>query len=146
MRAALRRAVLVGMVSAAIAAGPPAWAQDGTFGFTIDAARLAADRHTVLVSGTFTCGPLDLDVVGGGGTVDLTVRQGQVTGFGFVPIQVCDGTARDYLAEVTTFGERRFRQGTATATASGFVQGERDGQPVTLTTAVTDQPITITRR
>jgi hypothetical protein len=27
---------------------------------------LAADPHTVVVGGTYTCGPLDLDVVGGG--------------------------------------------------------------------------------
>ena len=145
MRTALRRAILAVTVVAALAVGPAAWAQEETFGFTVDAARLAADRHTVVVSGTYTCGPLDLDVVGGG-TVDLTVRQDRVNGIGYVPIEVCDGTAQAYQAEVTTFGERRFKRGPARATASGYVRGGRDGEPVTLFTSVPDQPITITRR
>jgi hypothetical protein len=32
------------------------------------------------------------------------------------------------------------------ATASGYVEGDRDGQPVTLFTSVPDQRITVTRR
>ncbi|HEX3211759.1 MAG TPA: hypothetical protein VH016_04280, partial [Actinomycetota bacterium] len=131
---------------AVLAVGPAAWAQDETFGFTIDAARLAADRHTVVVSGSYTCGPFDLNVVGGGGTVDLTVRQGRVTGFGYVPIEVCDGTARDWQEEVTTFGGPTFMRGAARATASGYVEGVRGGQGVLQTTRVDNQRITITRR
>jgi hypothetical protein len=147
MRTALRRAILAVTVAATLAVAPSAWAENETFGFTIDAARLAADRHTVVVSGTYTCGPLDLDVVGGGGVVDLTVRQGRVTGFsGGVPIQVCDGTAQSYQADVTTFGDRQFKQGAARASASGYVQGERDGQPVLQLTSVDNQRITISRR
>jgi hypothetical protein len=107
---------------------------------------LAADRHTVVVGGTYTCGPLDLDVVGGGGTIDLTVRQGGVEGFGGVPIEVCDGTTRAWRADVTTFGQRPFRRGAARAVASGLVFGERDGQPVTLRVDIPSQRITITRR
>ena len=146
MRSALRRAILTVTVAAVLAVGPAAWAQGETFGFTIDAARLAADRHTVVVSGSYTCGPLDLNVVAGGGTVDLTVRQGRVTGFGYVPIEVCDGTAQDWQEEVTTFGGPIFKRGAARASASGYVQGERDGQPVTQLASVTNQRITITRR
>ena len=52
MRTALRRAILTVTVAAVLAVGPAAWAQDETFGFTIDAARLA-DRHAVVVSGSF---------------------------------------------------------------------------------------------
>ena len=100
----------------------------------------------MVVGGTYTCGPLDLDVVGGGGTVDLTVRQGRVIGFGYVPIGVCDGTAQAYQAEVTTFGERQFTPGPARATASGFVRGDREGETVTLFTSVPDQRLTVTRR
>jgi hypothetical protein len=142
----LRRAMLGVMVAATVAAGPAALAQDGTLPFTIDTARLAADRHTVVVNGTYTCGPLDLAVVGGGGTVDLTVRQGEVVGFGFVPILVCDGTVQTYQAAVTTFGARQFKRGAATVSASGLVQGERDGEVVTQRTVLVDQRITITRR
>ncbi|HSO53865.1 MAG TPA: hypothetical protein VL330_14180 [Actinomycetes bacterium] len=146
MRTALRRAILTVTVAAVLAVGPAAWAQVETFGFTIDAARLATDRHTLVVSGTYTCGPLDLNVVAGGGTVDLTVRQGRVTGFGYVPIEVCDGTAQDWREEVTTFGGPTFKRGAARASASGDVRGERDGLPVTQRASVTNQRITITRR
>jgi hypothetical protein len=146
MGTALRRAILAVTVVAALAGGPSAWAQDKTFGFTVDGARLAADRHTLVVSGTYTCGPLDLDVVGGGGIVDLTVRQGRVNGFGYVPIEVCDGTAQAYRVEVTTFGERQLKRGPARATASGFGRGDRDGETVTLFTSVPNQRITVTRR
>lgn len=142
---ALRRVILAVLVAATVAVGPAAWAQDETLDFTIDAARLAADRHTVVVSGTYTCGPLDLDVVGGGGTIDLTVRQSRVEGFGFVPIEICDGTAQTWQEDVTTFGDRLFKHGAARASASGLVNGERDGQPVTLRVDIPDQPITITR-
>ena len=54
---ALRRVILAVLVAATVAVSPAAWAQDETFDFTIDAASLAADRHTVVVSGTYTCGP-----------------------------------------------------------------------------------------
>jgi hypothetical protein len=144
---ALRRVILAVLVAATVAVSPAAWAQDETFDFTIDAARLAADRHTVVVSGTYTCGPMDLNVVGGGGTVDLTVRQGPVIGFGFgfVTIEVCDGAAQTYQAEVTAFGQHRFKRGAASASASGIVHGEQAGVPVDQRTELTNQPITITR-
>jgi hypothetical protein len=145
-RTALGRAVLAATLAVVVAVAPAAWAQDETLPFTIDRARLAADRHTVVVSGGYTCGPLDLDVVGGGGTIDLTVRQGRVQGFGFVPIEVCDGTTRAWRADVTTFGQRPFRRGAARAVASGLVFGERDGQPVTLRVDIPSQRITITHR
>ena len=142
----IQRAVLAAMVTVLVAVAPAAWAQDETLPFSIDRARLAADPHTVVVGGTYTCGPLDLDVVGGGGTIDLTVRQGSVEGFGFVPIEVCDGTVQAWQADVTTFGDRRFKQGAAQASASGLVNGERDGQPVTLRVDIPSQRITITHR
>jgi hypothetical protein len=145
----LGRAVLaatVALLALMAAVAPAAWAKDETLPFSIDQARLAADRHTVVVSGAYTCGPLDLDVVGGGGTIDLTVRQGRVEGFGFVPIEVCDGTTQAWQSDVTTFGDRRFKRGAARASASGLVNGERDGQPVTLRVDIPDQGIAITRR
>jgi hypothetical protein len=137
---------VVALLALLVAVAPAAWAQDETLPFSIDRARLAADRHTVVVSGTYTCGPLDLDVVGGGGTIDLTVRQGRVEGFGFVPVEVCDGAVQAWQADVTTFGDRRFNRGAARASASGLVNGERDGQPVTLRVDIANQRITITRR
>ena len=143
MRTALRRAILMVTVAVALAVGPAAWAQDETFGFTVDAARLAADRHTVVVSGSYTCGPFDTT---GAGFVDLTVVQGRTTGFGSVPIQLCDGTTQAYQAEVVSNSDRRFKGGAARATASGYVEGFRGDLRFLQTTRVDNQRITIKRR
>jgi hypothetical protein len=128
---------------AALAVGPAAWAQDETFGFTVDAARLAADRHTVVVSGSYTCGPFDAT---GAGIVDLTIVQGRTTGFGYVPIEVCDGSAQAYQAEVVSNSGRQFKRGAARATASGYVEGVRGDQGLLQTTRVDNQRISIERR
>jgi hypothetical protein len=143
MRTALRRAVLAVTMAATLAAAPTAWALDETFGFTVDAARLAADRHTVVVSGTYTCGPFDTT---GAGVVDLTVRQGRTTGFGYVPVLTCDGSAKGYRAEVVSNSDRRFMRGAASATASGYVEGTVGGESFRQTTRVDSQRITIRRR
>jgi hypothetical protein len=139
----LRRAFLAVTVAAVVALAPAAWAQDGTFDFTIDAGRLAADRHTVVVSGTYTCGPFDET---GAGVVDLTVRQGRTTGFGYVPILTCDGTAQAYQEEVVSNSDRQFKRGAASAGASGYVEGVRGGEPFLQTTFVDGRRITIRRR
>ena len=144
----LRRAVLILAAAATVGVVPAAQAQDGTLPFTIDTARLASDRHTVVVRGTYSCPQLDLDVTGGGGTIDLTVNQGGVAGFGFVTIEVCDGTTRAWRARVTS-AAGRFRRGPAQALASGLVTGEDpSGQRVTLQVAILSpgQPVTIERR
>jgi hypothetical protein len=143
MRTALRRVVLAVIVAATLAAAPAAWALDVTFGFTVDAGRLAADRRIVVVSGTYTCGPFDTT---GAGVVDLTVQQGRTTGFGYVPILTCDGTAQAYEAEVASNSDRRFERGAARATASGYVEGVAGGEPFRQTTRVDNQRITIRRR
>jgi Family of unknown function (DUF6299) len=143
MGTVLRRAILTVTVAAALAVGPAAWAQDETFGFTIDAARLATDRHTVVVSGSYTCGPFDTT---GPGFVDLTVVQGRTTGFGSVPIRFCDGSAKAYQAAVVSNSDRQFERGVARATASGYVEGVRGGLGFRQTTRVDNQRITIKRR
>jgi hypothetical protein len=143
MRTALRRAILTVTVAAVLAVGPAAWAQDETFGFTIDAGRLAADRHTVVVSGSYTCGPFD-EI--GPGFVDLTVVQGRTTGHGSVPILLCDGSAKAYQAEVVSNSDRQFNRGAARVTASGYVEGFRGDLRFLQTTWIDNQRITIKRR
>ena len=145
MRTALRRAILTVTVAAVLVVGPAAWAQDETetFGFTIDAARLGADRHTVVVSGSYTCGPFDTT---GAGFVDLSVVQERATGFGSVPIELCDGSAQAYQAELVSNSDRRFKRGAARATASGYVEGVRGDLRFLQTTRVHNQRITIKHR
>jgi hypothetical protein len=143
----MRRVILTVMVAATVAVAPAALAQE-PLPFTIDTARLAADRHTVVVAGTYTCPELNLDVVNGGGTIDLTVNQDGVAGFGYVHIQgrACDGTTRTWETDVTTFGERRVQRGPARVSASGDVNGEdASGQPVHLRVEIDRQRITIAR-
>jgi hypothetical protein len=144
----LRRVALAVLVAAAVAVGPAAALAQEPLPFTIDSARLAADRHTVVVAGTYTCPQLNLGVTGGGGTIDLSVTQGRIQGIGFVHLQgtVCDGTTHAWQVDVTTFGERRFQRGPARVSASGDVRGEDpSGQPVHLRVEIDRQPITITR-
>jgi hypothetical protein len=144
----LRRAILAVMVAATIAVAPAALAQDGTLPFTIDTARLAADHHTVVVRGTYSCPPLDLTGPGGGGIVELTVTQGDVRGVGFAFIELCDGTTRTWRGRVTS-SDGRFRRGPAQVLASARVTGQDAAdQTVTLRADVLapGQPITITRR
>jgi hypothetical protein len=143
MRTALRRAVLAVTVAATLAVAPAVQAQDDTFDFTIDVARLAADRHTVVVRGTYNCGPFDTT---GPGFVDLTVVQGRTTGFGSVPILRCDDADQPYRAEVVSNSTREFTRGAASAGASGYVEGMRGGQSFLQTTFFNDQPIVIRRR
>jgi Family of unknown function (DUF6299) len=144
----LRRAVLILVAAATVGVVPAAQAQDGTLPFTIDTARLADDRHTVVVGGTYSCPQLDFDVVGGGGIIELTVNQGNVRGFGFGSIEVCDGTTRTWQATVTAT-DGRFRRGPAQVLASARVTGrDAAGETVTLRADILapGQPITITSR
>jgi hypothetical protein len=133
-RTTLRRAALAVLVAAmvAVAATPAASARDPRLRFAVDGARLTADPHSVVVSGTYHCPVLDLDV-SGGNTIDLTVSQSGLDGFGQVTIELCDGTTQTWQANVTTFGEPAFTAGRASALASGLVFA-RDpaGQDVTL--------------
>ena len=133
-RTILRRSVLTVLVAAlvAVVAAPAALAREPRLRFAVDGARLTADPHTLVVSGAYRCPVLDLNVPGGN-TIDLTVSQGGVNGFGGVTVEVCDGTTQTWQAEVTTFGEPAFTTGRASALASGLVFA-RDpaGQEVTL--------------
>ena len=144
-RTMLRRAVLAVLVAAlvALAAAPAASARAPRLRFAVDGARLTADPHTLVVSGTYRCPELDLNV-SGGNTIDLTVSQGGVNGFGGVTVEVCDGTTQTWRAEVTTFGEPAFTTGRASALASGLVFA-RDpaGQEVTLRVDLRDVRIRI---
>jgi hypothetical protein len=141
----VRRAVLAVLVAAlvALAAAPAAVARAPWLRFAVDGARLTADPHTLVVSGTYRCPELDLNV-SGGNTIDLTVSQGGVNGFGQVTIEVCDGTTKTWQEEVTTFGEPAFTTGRASAVASGLVFA-RDpaGRDVTLQVDLRDKRIRI---
>jgi hypothetical protein len=79
-----------------------------------------------VVSGTYRRPVLDLNVPGGD-TIDLTVSQGGVNGFGGVTVEVCDGTTQTWHAEVTTFGKPAFTtgQGVGVGVGPGLRPGPR---------------------
>ncbi|HET9558171.1 MAG TPA: hypothetical protein VFS70_13605, partial [Actinomycetota bacterium] len=62
-RTMLRRMILAVLVAAlvAVAAAPVASARAPQLRFAVDGARLSADPHTLVVSGTYGCPVLDLN-------------------------------------------------------------------------------------
>jgi hypothetical protein len=112
--------------------------------FTVDDQALVSSRTTAVVTGTYTCGPLDFSQ-GGGGVVDLTVQQGSVSGSGSVDTAVCDGTPQAWSATVTAHAGR-FRRGAALGLASGYVCGDALPDVYTCqTTGQIEQSLTLRR-
>lgn len=112
MFARLRAALLV--VGLLLVAAPAA-AQTTTFPFSIDRVWLAGGAKVVVV-GTYSCGPF----ASNGHTVDLTVRQGGRTGYGYTTTAVCDGRSQQYEAVVESVDSQPFGVGPATVAASGL--------------------------
>lgn len=143
-----RCAALVALMVVGLGTGTGARDRDAVE-FVARRARLSDDPHTVIVSGAYRCGPLDLEVAGGGGTIDLTMTQsppdGPVAGFGFVPITTCDGKRQTYQSEVTAFGEAGFLRGAAELDASGLVCGDPGGGTICVQVLISDQRIRIRR-
>jgi hypothetical protein len=109
-----------------IPAGAASAAQAGLT-VTARSAVLGAGGVSVTLVGTYSCGPFTTGVPDRG-VIDLTVTQSvrgvPFHGYGYVEPSVCDGTAQPYTAEVTTFGEPRFRRGWGQWSASGYVEGD----------------------
>jgi hypothetical protein len=128
----MRRIAVVLTVVAALMPGTAAAAATG-LAVSARSAGLAADPVTVVLAGRYTCGPFP----GGmptGGVVDLTVEQGAdgatVRGFGYLTPSVCDGRWQPFTADLTAFGGPTFVVGSATWTASGYVEGSGGTQTV----------------
>jgi len=111
-----------------IVAGPatPASAAEG-LAVDVDGGALGPGRTTVVLAGTYSCGPFSSGAPDRG-TIDLTVQQQQgrrtVTGYGYLEPTVCDGTDQPFTATVTAVGTSRFRVGAGTWSASGYVEGD----------------------
>jgi hypothetical protein len=127
-----RIAVFMIVVVAALMPGTAAAAATG-LAVSARSAGLAADPVTVVLAGRYTCGPFPGGIPTGG-VVDLTVEQAvdgaTVRGFGFLTPSVCDGRWQQFTADVTAFGGLTFVTGSATWTASGYVEGSGDTQTI----------------
>jgi hypothetical protein len=118
---------------ALIAALIPAAGVAADAGLTLaaDTATLGPHRTSVVLRGAYSCGPFASGRPDRG-VIDLSVQQtrtgGTVTAFGFLTLSICDGTSQPF--EVTLTGGERFRQGAATWSASGYVEGDTGLQHV----------------
>jgi hypothetical protein len=112
-------AAVVLVLAVVALAVPSAAAQTATFRFGVTELRRGSDPATAEASGTFRCGPL----TDNRGVVDLTVRQGSTTGYGYVYLDgACDGTTHTWTATVTSYNGT-YRRGRAAVTASGYAEG-----------------------
>ena len=100
---------------------------------TADTATLGRHRTSVVLRGTYSCGPFASGRPDRG-VIDLSVEQhgpsGTVAAFGFLEPAVCDGTSQSFEVTLTGTGGKRFRQGAATWIASGYVEGDTGLQHV----------------
>jgi hypothetical protein len=123
--------VLLALVAACIpAAGVAA---DAGLTVTADTATLGPHRTSVVLAGTYSCGPFASGRPDRG-VIDLSVEQrqssGTVTAFGFLEPAVCDGTSQPFQVTLTGTGGKRFQRAAATWGASGYVEGDTGVQNV----------------
>lgn len=128
----VRRAVLMlGLVLAVTLA--PAAEAGADLTLTASSARLGPDRTSVVLRGSYTCGPFASGLPDRG-VIDLSVQQVRgvttVTAYGYLEPSVCDGSAQPYRITLTGSSGQRFRVGSATWAASGYVEGDTGLQHV----------------
>jgi hypothetical protein len=134
--------VLLALVAACIpAAGVAA---DAGLTVTADTATLGPHRTSVVLAGTYSCGPFASGRPDRG-VIDLSVQQlrmgDTVAAYGYLEPAVCDGTSQPFEVALTGNGGKRYRQGAATWSASGYVEGDTGLQHV----QVPATPITLMR-
>jgi hypothetical protein len=118
-------------------------AQDGLT-VTATSAELGPRRTSVVLRGSYSCGPFASGVPDRG-VIDLSIEQVRrgdtVVAFGFLEPSVCDGSSQRFDVVLTGTGGQRFRAGAATWAGSGYVEGDTGLQHV----QVAPTPITLTR-
>jgi hypothetical protein len=123
--------VLLGLIMVLLPA--VALAADAGLTLTAETAALGRHRTSVVLHGTYTCGPFASGRPDRG-VIDLSVQQDRagssVMAYGFLEPAVCDGTPQPFQVTLTGTGGNRFRQGEATWIASGYVEGDTGLQHV----------------
>lgn len=120
MRRLLRLGVvLTAVAAAALGLGRPAVAEP-TLRVSVTGAELAPGGMRVVLTGRYVCGPFSPD---SDGVVDLTVVQelGPVgtTGYGYLFLTVCDGSAQGWSAPVDSVAGQ-FAPNRAQVSGSGY--------------------------
>ena len=123
--------VLLGLTVVLFPAG--ALAAEAGLTLTAKKATLGRDPTSVVLRGTYTCGPFASGRPDRG-VIDLSVQQdragGPVTAFGYLEPAVCDGRRQSFRVTLTGTGGMGFRPGAATWSASGYVEGDTGLQHV----------------
>jgi hypothetical protein len=120
-------------------------AQDGLT-VTATSAELGPHRTSVVLRGSYSCGPFAAGVPDRG-VIDLRIEQVRrghtVAANGFLEPSICDGSSHPFGVVLTGTGTggQRFRAGAATWAGSGYVEGDTGLQHV----QVGPTPITLTR-
>jgi hypothetical protein len=116
---------------------------DTGLALTADTATLGPHRTSVVLAGTYSCGPFASGRPDRG-VIDLSVQQphsgGPVTAIGYLEPAVCDGAAQPFEVMLTGTGGR-FQRGAATWIASGYVEDDTGTQTV----EVPPTPIVLTK-
>jgi hypothetical protein len=111
---------------------------------TADTATLGPHRTSVVLAGTYSCGPFATGRPDRG-VIDLSVQQlrmgDTVAAYGYLEPAVCDGTSQPFHVTLTGAGGKRFQRGAATWSASGYVEGDTGVQNV----HIPPTPITLMR-
>jgi hypothetical protein len=107
-------------------------AQDGLT-VTATSAELGPHRTSVVLRGSYSCGPFASGVPDRG-VIDLSIEQVRrghmVSAFGFLEPSVCDGSSQLFEVVLSGTGGQRFRAGAATWAGSGYVEGDTGLQHV----------------
>ena len=108
-------------------------AADAGLTLTADTATLGPHKSSVVLRGTYSCGPFASGRPDRG-VIDLSVQQTRrnatVTAIGYLGPSICDGTSQRFKVTLTSTGGERFRRGEATWGASGYVEGDTGLQHV----------------
>jgi hypothetical protein len=107
--------VLTAVAAVVLGVGQPAVAEP-TLQVSVTGAQLTSGGLQVVLSGRYVCGPFSPD---SDGVVDLTVRQGSTTGYGYLYLTACDGNAQTWSAPADSVGGQYVR-GRAQVTGSGY--------------------------
>jgi hypothetical protein len=120
VRRLLRLGVIVTALAAAVLGSGQAATAAATLQVSVTSARLAPGGLQVVLTGRYVCGPFSPD---SDGVVDLTVVQevgpAGTTGYGYLFLTVCDGTAQGWSAPVDSVGGQ-FSRGRAQVSGSGY--------------------------
>jgi hypothetical protein len=119
-------------------------AADAGLSVTATTATLSPDGTSVVLEGTYSCGPFASGRPDRG-VIDLSIHQRHagraVAAIGYLEPAVCDGTSEPFEVTLTSTDGGRLRKGAATWSASGYVEGDTGTQNV----HVLPTPIALTR-